>query len=425
MRPSRRAVLAGGAALLAAPALGVGVAPLRIGAVLPLGGPALPLGRENLGVAAEAARMGFGLAEEDVGRNAELLGRALEVVYANAPGPEAAARAGRRLLAGGATVLVGGYSEAEAAALSEVAEEGGAAFLNMGATSDALRAACRPGTFHVEASAAMYLDAIAGWFVRAGFRRWHLVASDTPEGAARAGRAAEALSARHWGAEVAGRTVVPLGRDFSGAVAEIRGSEPEIVLVLTDWLSQLDYLAAHHAAGLAAAVTGFPEAMAQTREFYALARQAAPEAGTGQRAALWEATLDAYGARELNARFGARWGRPMDPPAWTAYQAVKIAFEASMRAGAPDGAAIAAALADERAVFDVHKGIGVTFRPGDRQLRQSLYLVRVEPPGAPGHDLRSLLARATLEGEMPAIYMPGTDPVERLDQLGDLGGACA
>jgi hypothetical protein len=26
----------------------------------------------------------------------------------------------------------------------------------------------------------------------------------------------------------------------------------------------------------------------------------------------------------------------------------------------------------------------------------------------------------TLVGELPAIYMPGTDPVERLDQLGDL-----
>jgi len=23
-------------------------------------------------------------------------------------------------------------------------------------------------------------------------------------------------------------------------------------------------------------------------------------------------------------------------------------------------------------------------------------------------------------GELPAIYMPGTDPIERLDQLGDL-----
>jgi len=26
----------------------------------------------------------------------------------------------------------------------------------------------------------------------------------------------------------------------------------------------------------------------------------------------------------------------------------------------------------------------------------------------------------SLVGELPAIYMPGTDPVERLDQLGDL-----
>lgn len=65
-------------------------------------------------------------------------------------------------------------------------------------------------------------------------------------------------------------------------------------------------------------------------------------------------------------------------------------------------------------VFDVWKGIGVSFRPWDRQLRQPLYLVAINDADSDAFGL------ATLVGELPAIYMPGTDPVERLDQLGDL-----
>ena len=71
--------------------------------------------------------------------------------------------------------------------------------------------------------------------------------------------------------------------------------------------------------------------MAQTRDFYFASRQAALVVGSGYRAALWEATLDAYGARELNARFDS-WGRPMIPAARVRLWRSKIAFEASMPA---------------------------------------------------------------------------------------------
>lgn len=172
--------------------------------------------------------------------------------------------------------------------------------------------------------------------------------------------------------------------------------------------------------GLTAPVTGFPEPATQTRDFYLTARDRAPVAGSGYRAALWEATLDAYGAREVNARFNARWGRPMDPPAWAGYVAVKIAFEASLFAGGKNGANIAAYLTSEQALFDVSKGIGMTFRPWDHQLRQSLYLVKINPDSTPSLGLDAMLARASLMGELPAIYMPGTEPVERLDQLGEI-----
>ena len=100
--------------------------------------------------------------------------------------------------------------------------------------------------------------------------------------------------------------------------------------------------------------------------------------------------------------------------------ALKIAFEASLFAGGKDGASIAAFLASEQALFDVSKGIGMTFRPWDQQLRQSLYLVKLNPDSTTSLGLAAMLARASLVGELPAIYMPGTEPVERLDQLGEI-----
>lgn len=434
---SRRRLLGTGAAtfgLVAAPhvrrASADDATTLRIGAILPIGGTAVPVAGDNRRAVGEAARMGLLLGEQEYARNAQLLGRDLHVVVANAPNADAAHRAAQRLVSrDGVSVLLGGFSLEEALAIGEVAEEHGVLFLNIGAVSDALRtAACRSQTFHVEASAAMYLDAIVGWFVRAGHRTWHFVQEDSKEGNALYERTLKVLTDRHWGGREAGRSLVePGGRDFEATVRDIRSSAPDVVLVLTDWLAQLDFLARYETERLPHPVTGLPEPAAQLRDFFATSRRVAPQAGLGHRAMLWEATLDAYGARELNDRFQSRWGRPMDPPAWTAYQSVKIAFEAGMFGGSLDGRDLARHLTSELAIFDIHKGIGVSFRPWDHQLRQSLYLVQINPAEARGHTLAPKLARASLVGELPAIYMPGTDPVERLDQLGDIrrGAACA
>ena len=402
------------------------VEPLRVGAVLPLAGSAIPAGRVNLRAVAEAARMGLTFGEEDANRNGELFGATLKLTIANAPGPEAAARTAQRLVAQDkVSVLVGGFTREEAKALAGVATQTGTLFLNIAATSDALRHACSANTFHIEASAAMYLDAVFGWFVRAGYRRWYLVHDDGAEGRDQYERALVSLKERHWAAEVADNGVLRQddSRDFDPVLADIAAVKPDVVLLLTDWRTQLNFLSRYEVSGLTAPVTGFPEPAAQTREFYLTSRDMAPVAGSGYRAALWEATLDAYGAREVNARFNARWGRPMDPTAWAGWVALKIAFEASLFAGGREGASLAAYLTSEQALFDVSKGIGMTFRPWDHQLRQALYLVKINPEASPSLELEAMLARASLVGELPAIYMPGTEPVERLDQLGEVDPA--
>ena len=396
---------------------------LRIGAVLPLGGPSLSHGTENLSAIAEDARRGLALSEEEAQLNGQLFGHNVTLFLANAPGADTAERAARRLIKlNGVTVLIGGFTTDEASRLAEVAREAGVLFLNIAASSDRLRARCTPETFHVEASAAMYLDALVGWFVRAGHRNWVVLRGSDNESAARAERAAKALESRHWGARIAG--VGEIGEhNFSLASALVRKKEPEAVFLLTDWYTQLNFMAHYESEGLAFPVAPFPEPPTQTRQYYWDVMVAAPRNGVSHRAALWEATLDAYGARELNARAAGRWGSLLEPVGWAAYQAVKIAFDAARYTNDTDGRAMAAYLSTEGTVLDVHKGIGVSFRPWDHQLRQSLYLVKPDPRSGAGLDIASLKSRANLVGELPAIYMPGTDPLERLDQLGDVSSS--
>jgi len=392
---------------------------IRIGAVLPTQTGLTPVRAAAYQVAGDAARMGAVMAEEEIGFNAELLGKRLEVRVATAPDAEAVVRAAERLTAVEEVfALIGGYGDEAALALRDLAEARQVPFFNIGSPSDALRGeGCRRYTFHVEASAAMYLDALSAWYVRSAFRRWFYVYTDSPQGEALYTRARSSLTERHFGAEEVGHAAVgPDEGDFSATLEAVREAEPEVVLLLVDPVAQLNFIGQYGAAGLEAEVTGFPDPVAQTRTFYAASRNAALGAGTGHRAALWEARLDAYGARELNQRFVERWGMPMDGPAWAAYQSVKMLFETASFAGTLEGGGVVAHLENPATTFDVHKGIGVSFRPWDHQLRQSLYLVKINP------DAEDAWTLATLVGELPALYLPGTDPLERLDQLGVLEG---
>ncbi|GAA6742093.1 hypothetical protein Thermus77359_22810 [Thermus oshimai] len=384
---------------------------LRIGAVL-LSRP----GSEWEARAVEALRMGLEMARDEYGENAALLGQRLDVVLREARDREVASQEAERLIRQEEVyALVGGLG-GQAEALMGVAERLRVPFLNVGDPSDRLRnEGCRRYAFHLEASAAMYLDALAAWFVQAGFRSWFLVYPEGREGQALYQRARKSLLERHFGAREVGRAVVaPARPDFRPVLEALRRTRPQAVLLLLGAEAQLSFLAQYEPLGLPAQVTGFPYPETQTRAFFAASRARARRAGAGYRAVLWEAKLDAYGARELNARFLERYRRPMDPSAWAGYQSVKILYEAAAFGGGPEPARVRAYLENPQTVFDVHKGIGVSFRPWDHQLRQSLYLVKVSPEAQGAWDL------ATLVGELPAIYRPGTDPVERLDQIGDL-----
>src|SRR5690606_14541585 len=138
---------------------------IRVGVILPEIDEDDPLATAVI----DAATQGFVMAEEEFAFNAELFDIGFEVVTVEADAEGAAEAAASLVEDQGAFAIVGGFGLENAEALGAWASENNVPFLNIGSSSDSLRnQTCAATTFHVAPSAAMYLDAMAGWYVRAG-----------------------------------------------------------------------------------------------------------------------------------------------------------------------------------------------------------------------------------------------------------------
>ncbi len=311
--------------------------------------------------------------------------------------------------------VIGGTTVEEAVALSQWAAEHGIPYINNAVQSDVLRNdMCAATTFDVEASAGMYIDALAGWYVRDGFRSWYIVHDGTDEGERLYDRMQWALNNRHFGVAEVGNITLTDNTDTASIINGYNRSRADLIVLLVSPAEQVRLYAELNDAGFTDEVAGYPYAATQTRGFYRTLGEVAPNIDLF-RAELWEPTLDTSGAIEFNLAYSNRWdGETMDGPAWAAFHAIKVLYDAASFGGSADPAAVIDYLASQNSVFDLHKLIGASFRPWDHQLREPLYLVSLDPT------VDSNAEMGLLVGELPALYLPGTDPVERLDQIGDL-----
>ncbi|MDA0700209.1 MAG: ABC transporter substrate-binding protein, partial [bacterium] len=206
---------------------------------------------------ARSAEEGATMVGEEFAFNAEMFGLDFEVaVERGSDGAGAVAAAERLVAERGAFAIIGGFGDAAAEALAVWSAERGIPFLNVGSSRDALRnEACEPTAFHVEPSAAMYVDGLAGWYVRSGFRRWFLVVADDPDGRALQERVDWSLRERHFGVRVVGsRAVPPGGGDPRATAAAARRANADLVVLLVSAEDQVRWLAELAAAGLEAEV---------------------------------------------------------------------------------------------------------------------------------------------------------------------------
>ncbi len=391
------------------------IEPARVGIILPI-----PTGNPTItDIVAKAAQQGALVADDLVGRAAEDSARPLKIFLSSSPSPEATRRAAlRMILTDKVFALVGGLEQEQTIVLSEVAEEHNVLFFNIGTASDALRnEACRKHTFHIEASAAMYLDALTAYFNQASEQRWFIVYENTDEGKARYERAVSAVEKTN--GDIAGEAeVAPQQFVYNEIFDTLQNISPDIVLLLLNAQDQEFFLSQYESAGFEFPITGFPETIMQTRDFLFRLRQVAPETAK-YRLSLWETTLTENGAEELNTRFTSRSGEPMDSSAWASYAAIKIAYEATLATASTESDALIEYLEHPETHFDVHKGEAVVFQPWNHQLSQPLYLLKINPDAKWGLPVSDRIKIADLAGELPALYLPDVDLNERLNQLGD------
>ena len=286
---------------------------------------------------------GAALGLDDANALATLFGKRLrlETEAARADG-----QTGRALARAGALAVVGGVGPGGGEALLQAATDG-TTVLNVGAPDDRLRnEGCERRAFHVMPSVAMYADALTQVLIeQRKLKRWSVTADGSPRGA-EIEAAARRSVARRGGtvtgdaaaADVLLLAVDDRGVDAGMARAIAEGRRPDRI------------------AGIGEAGIRLPA-----------------ERAAGLWAVGWHYELERFSARELNGRFRRRWNAPMTETSWAAWAALKLVGEAVVRAGAGDGAALAAFL-ESAPPFDGHKGEALTFRRWDHQLRQPLYV---------------------------------------------------
>lgn len=360
--------------------------------------PAQPeLNTWSYGIAGESGRNGARLAAEEFGWAAQQTGADLRVLFTSAPDARSAARAAERLIATeDVFALIGGFEASQAQVLGELAEEHDLLFINTGSTYRS--SGLHPNTIHLQPSVDTWLKAILLLAEVQPEDSWLVIYADDAEGHYRLERAGELIfSSSDAPAQLDAGAIDPTAPLFDAALAALRQNPATAVLLLVDWQLQLDFLGQLESSGISGLqIFSLPDSVTSTREFYGMARATAPRYSSGLQLASWEATLSSPEAAELNIRYLGHYGEPMDPPAWAAYEAVKLVFEAAMAVGTDSAAALLAYLTDPQLQFSIDKDRLASLNHVDNELLQPLYTVRIMPYRAEESLLNKKLGRVEL-----------------------------
>ncbi|GAP34448.1 hypothetical protein ISF6_4623 [Piscinibacter sakaiensis] len=260
--------------------------------------------------------------------------------------------------------------------------------LNAGEPDEAPRLqACLPNLFHTLPGHRMRADAVAQTLVARKWSRVLLLHGPTPADAARLALAQAALK------RYALQTVAVKPFKLSGDPRERDLGNP---LLLTG-ASVGDYDVVWVVDSDGEFARKLP---------YATARPRPVVGDAGLVAEAWAPRFERYGAPQLSRRFQRAAQRPMTAYDWAGYLAAKAVLQAALEQPArPDAAAIDKALRAEGFTLDGFKGVRLSFRPWDRQLRQPLLMT----------DGLGVISTAPVDGMMHpknALDTLGTDAAE-------------
>ena len=254
LRPTRRALLAGGAALLAMPSISYGQSEvLKIGHLTPRTGFLGPLG--------EFAVQSAALAAEQINAAGGINGRRVEMLFEDSVNPQtASSKAERYIQRDRVTCIVGEINSASALAIGQVVQREKVLFINTGANSDALRGSdCRRYMFHTEAQNTMMVKAAGRAILEQGLvrgKKSYALTADYAFGHDLLRVATKYLGEN--GGSIGGSDLVPTElTDFSPFLLKIRQARPDVVICNLAGAQITNFLKQYSEFGLRFPVAGF------------------------------------------------------------------------------------------------------------------------------------------------------------------------
>ncbi|MDW7554085.1 branched-chain amino acid ABC transporter substrate-binding protein [Azospirillum brasilense] len=279
-------------------------------------------------------------------------GFALEAVTVPIDGDPAQAL--RDLAAAGHRIVVLDLPGETPGALARLPEAANLLLFNAGSTDDSLRnALCAPNLLHTAPDRAMLADALAQYLAVKRWTKWLLIVGTRPED--RLYAAAVKRSAKRFGAEVVEEKTWSEDHDARRtAQAEMpvftQGKRHDVVIVADETGDFGDYV------------------LYRTWE-------PRPVAGTqGLVPTNWHRAHEAWGAAQLQSRFKAAAQRVMSPRDHAVWAAIRAVGEAATRTRSTDPAALAAYIRGPDFTLAAFKGVPLSFRSWDGQLRQPVLL---------------------------------------------------
>jgi ABC transporter substrate binding protein (PQQ-dependent alcohol dehydrogenase system) len=260
----------------------------------------------------------------------------------------------------GIRYLIVALPAAELLAVADAVKGQGVTVFNIAAPDDRLRGAdCRRNVFHVVPSRAMQTDALAQFFTLMRWRKMFLIVG--PQENDRLYADAFRNSAKKFALKLNAEkawTFGPLAKargdtpTRSEAMVFTRGLDYDIAVVADEAGDWGDYV---------------PFRTVDPR----------PVAGTqGLIATTWHPMLETWGAAQAQNRFRRQAGRLMRPLDYQAWAAVRSVGEAATQRKTADPAVLTPYFADPAFSLPAYKGVSLTYRPWDHQLRQPLIVVQ-------------------------------------------------
>lgn len=281
----------------------------------------------------------------------------------------------RKVFAVGNSLIVADLESKDLLAVADLPEAKKAMILDIRTSDDELRQEqCRPNVFHLAPSYSMRADALGQFLLYKKWTRWFLIHGVKPADLAYV--AAVKRAASRFGSRIVAERNYVYDAGTRNTDSGHQQVEQQMAL-LTQSAPNYDVIF----------VVDMDEAFGEYLLFNS--SDPRPVVGTqGLTAVAWHRAFEEYAAMQMQDRFEKFSGRIMTERDYEGWLAVRILGEAMLRTGATDEKTLRDYILSDKFNIAAFKGLGLSFRRWDLQLRQPILLVGP----------RALVSIAPLEG---------------------------